>query len=78
MRIMTLNDTNDLPLLNLQALIARHGTLSVGFAYLRAALARRPHPPDIDVEFLSDHLLRDLGIESWRPMNKSGRQGWDI
>lgn len=38
---MTLNDSNDLPLPNLRALIDRHGTFAVGYAYLRAALARR-------------------------------------
>lgn len=73
---MTLNDTSDLPLPNLQDLIARHGTLAVGVAYLRAALARRKHPPDLGVEVLSAHLLRDIGLTP--PGNRQDRRGWDF
>lgn len=44
-------------------LIETHGRLAVGFAYLRAALARRKHPPDLnDALWLSPHLRRDLGL----------------
>ena len=75
---MTLNDTNDLPLLNLRALIDRHGTLAVGFAYLRAALMRKSRPPDGAAEGLSDHLLRDIGLSPRIPTAKSDRRGWDF
>lgn len=70
---MTLNDTNDLPLPSLQALIDRHGALTVGFAYLRATFARLTHPPDRGVSDLSDHILRDIGMP---PQNE--RRGWDF
>ena len=70
---MTLNDTNDLPLPRLQDLIARHGALAVGFAYLRAALARKTHPPDLAAEMLSDHLLRDIGLQDRR---SPGQSNW--
>lgn len=67
--IMTYDETTPRPLPNLQALIARHGRLSVGIAYLRAALARRKHPPDLGQLWLSPHLRRDLGLppfgEGW-------------
>ena len=62
-----LNDTNDLPLPNLRALIDHHGTFAVGFAYLRAALMRKPRPPDDLAEMLSDHLLRDIGLTPGTP-----------
>ncbi len=76
---MTLNDINDLPLPNLQALIARHGTIAVGLAYLRAALTRRSHPPDQSAsEILSDHLLRDIGLPTRERTAKTGRNGWDF
>lgn len=75
---MTLNDTNDLALPSLQALIARHGTLSVGVANLRAALFRRKHPPDAIVVGLSDHLRRDIGLLPQPFVPKRERQGWDF
>lgn len=75
---MTLNETNDLALPNLQALIDRHGALRVGLAYLRAALARKPRPPDHPAEVLSDHLLRDIGLNSRGPAAKADRRGWDF
>ena len=81
---MTLNDTNDLGLPNLsalptlQTLIARHGTLAVGFAYLRAALIRKPRPPDSVAAGLSDHLLRDIGLNPRSPEARTGRRGWDF
>jgi hypothetical protein len=75
---MTLNDSNDLPLPNLQALILRHGTLAVGFAYLRAALIRKPRPPDAVATVLSDHILRDIGLMPRVPTAKADRQGWDL
>ena len=68
---MALNDTNDRPLPSLQALIARHGTLSVGVAYLRAALARRKHPPNAPADGLSDHLRRDIGLQPSAYIRKS-------
>lgn len=74
--MMTLNDSKDLPLPSLQALIARHGVLAVGFAYLRAAITRRKHPPDRPVTDLSDHILRDIGLRP-RPSRSAGR-GWDF
>lgn len=64
---MTLNETG-LPLPSLRALIDQHGTLAVGWAYLRAALARRKHPPDVEEARLSPHLRRDIGLD---------RRGWD-
>ncbi|NBZ88658.1 hypothetical protein [Stagnihabitans tardus] len=64
---MTLHET-DLPLPSLRALIDQHGTLSVGWAYLRAALARRKHPPDLRAETLSLHIRRDIGLD---------RTGWE-
>ena len=76
--IMTLNDTNDLPLPNLRALIDRHGTLAVGFAYLRAALMRKSRPPDGVAEVLSDQLLHDIGLTPRTPQTRQGRQGWDF
>ncbi|MBI1171797.1 hypothetical protein GC209_10360 [bacterium] len=75
---MTLNETNDLPLPSLRALIDRHGALSVGAAYLRAALARRKHPPDARADVLSDHLLRDIGLQPRSYLRKRGREGWDM
>lgn len=64
---MTYDETNTLPLPSLKALVERHGALAVGLAYLRAALARRKHPPDIAAQEiplgdLSLHLRRDLGL----------------
>ena len=59
---MTLDDPNDLPLPNLRLLVARHGALAVGRAYLRAALTRKKHPPDPSTAPLSDHLRRDIGL----------------
>lgn len=64
---MTLNETQ-LPLPSLRLLIDQHGALAVGIAYLRAALARRKHPPDILAEHLSPHLRRDIGLD---------RRGWE-
>ncbi len=64
---MTLNETQ-LPLPSLRALIDQHGALAVGFAFLRAALARKKHPPDLAFESLSPHLRRDIGLD---------RRGWD-
>jgi hypothetical protein len=64
---MTLNET-DLPLPSLRALIDQHGTMAVGWAYLRAALARRKHPPDLWVDSLSPHMKRDIGLD---------RRGWE-
>ncbi len=58
---MTLDDPNALPLPDLRLLIARHGALAVGWAYLRAALARKRHPPDHSRP-LSDHIRRDIGL----------------
>ena len=75
--IMTLNDTNDLPLPSLRDLIDRHGTLAVGFAYLRAALMRRSRPPD-PAGALSDHILRDIGLMPRSPEARHGRRGWDF
>lgn len=75
---MTLNEPDDLALPSLQALFARHGTLSVGVAYLRAALSRRKHPPDAAVMGLSDHLRRDIGLLPLSGARKSERQGWDL
>ena len=63
---MTLNEPG-LALPSLRALIDQHGTLAVGWAYLRAALARRKHPPDL-TGTLSPHLLRDIGLD---------RRGWE-
>ena len=74
---MTLNDTNDLPLPSLQDLIARHGALAVGFAYVRAALTRKKHPPDLPAHVLSDHLLRDIGLMRAHPTAQD-RRGWDF
>jgi hypothetical protein len=76
--IMTLNETNDLPLPNLRALIDQHGSLAVGFAYLRAALMRNPRPPDNLANRLSDHLLRDIGLVTRTPSSKADRQGWNF
>ena len=73
---MTLNDTNDLSLPDLAGLIDRHGALAVGFAYLRAALARKRHPPDLSADILSDHLRRDIGLPNLDA--RSGRKGWDF
>jgi hypothetical protein len=64
---MTLNEVQ-LPLPSLRALIDQHGTTAVGWAYLRAALARRKHPPDVAMANLSPHLLRDIGLD---------RRGWE-
>jgi hypothetical protein len=74
--IMTLNESHDLPLPSLQALIARHGVLAVGYAYLRAAITRRKHPPDRPAVDLSDHIRRDIGLGP-RPQRMQGR-GWDF
>lgn len=74
---MTLNDTNDLPLPSLQDLIDRHGALAVGLAYLRAALARRKHPPDLAADLLSDHILRDIGLTPTQHTSQN-RRGWDF
>lgn len=44
-------------------LIAQHGRLRVALALMRAACRRRPrarHAPMCD---LSDHILRDIGLE---------------
>jgi hypothetical protein len=60
--MMTHEETPLRPLPNLQALIERHGVLAVGAAYLRAALTRRKHPPDLAEMNLSAHLRRDLGL----------------
>ena len=62
MNAMTLDDPNDLPLPDLRLLVAHHGALAVGWAYLRAALARKQHPPDLPLAVLSDHLRRDIGL----------------
>ncbi len=50
------------PLASIEALILRHGAAVVGLAYLRAALARRNHPPNASDIWLSDHLRRDIGL----------------
>lgn len=71
------HDTNDLPLPNLRELIDRHGTLAVGFAYLRAALMRKARPPDVAAT-LSDHILRDIGLMPRTPTIKTDRRGWDM
>ena len=44
----------------LAALVAEHGGLRVMLAALVAALAPQPRPPDVDA--LSEHLRRDLGL----------------
>jgi len=59
---MTYDAPTSRPLPNLQALIEQHGVLPVGAAFLRAALARRKHPPDMQPKDLSLHLRRDLGL----------------
>jgi hypothetical protein len=59
---MTYDESQLAPLPGLTALIERHGRLAVGLAFLRAALARRRHPPDLDMLWLSPHLRRDLGL----------------
>ena len=59
---MTCDEAHPRPLTNLQALIEQHGVLVVGGAFLRAALARKTHPPDLRVQALSLHLRRDLGL----------------
>ena len=43
-------------------MIERHGVLTVGGAFLRAALAQRKHPPDLQLRDLTSHLRRDLGL----------------
>ena len=59
---MTYDETCPRPLPNLQALIEQHGVLPVGAAFLRAALARRKHPPDRHLRDLTLHMRRDLGL----------------
>jgi hypothetical protein len=67
---MTYDETTSRPLPNLQSLIERHGVLAVGAAFLRAALVRRKHPPDIHLRDLTLHLRRDIGL----PPFGEGRQ----
>ena len=59
---MTYDETTSRPLPGLQLMIEQHGVLAVGTAFLRAALARRKHPPDQDILGLSLHLRRDMGL----------------
>ena len=59
---MTYDETNARPLRSLQLMIERHGVLTVGGAFLRAALAQRKHPPDLQLRDLTSHLRRDLGL----------------
>lgn len=59
---MTFDEATPAPLAGLTTMIERHGRLAVGLAFLRAALARRKHPPDLDLLWLSPHLRRDLGL----------------
>lgn len=75
---MTLNETTDLPLPSLRALIDRHGSLAVGLAYLRAALGRKARPPDARAALLSDHMRRDIGLPPMAPLRRPERRGWDI
>lgn len=70
---MTLNDSTDLPLPSLRALIDRYGTLAIGMAYLRAAFARLTRPPGQGVSALSDHILRDIGLPP-----QDNRRGWNF
>ena len=69
--IMTLNDTHDLALPDFGRLIDRHGAFAVGFAYLRAAMARRKHPPDLHADTLGAHIRRDIGLPP-RPFGDRG------
>jgi len=58
----------------LNELIEDHGLLRVSFALLRAALRRgKNRPPPI--EGLSDHLLRDIGLE---PPGRRGPHGRNL
>ena len=59
---MTYDETSARPLPGLQLMIERHGVLAVGAAFLRAALARRKHPPDLQLRDLTLHMRRDLGL----------------
>ncbi len=59
---MTFDDATPRPRVDLQRMIEQHGVLAVGTAFLRVALARRKHPPDLALRGLSPHLRRDLGL----------------
>jgi hypothetical protein len=59
---MTYDEATPRPLPGLQLMIEQHGVLAVGAAFLRAALAQRKHPPDMQVRDLTPHLRRDLGL----------------
>ena len=59
---MTYDETTPRPLPGLQRMIEQHGVLAVGAAFLRAALVRQTHPPDLRLHELSLHLRRDLGL----------------
>ena len=62
--MMTYEEDKPAVLPGLNDLIETHGRLAVGFAYLRAALARRKHPPDLaGALWLSPHLRRDIGLQ---------------
>ena len=39
----------------------RHGAVTIGLAFLRAAFAKRPHAVNHDV-WVSDHMRRDIGL----------------
>jgi len=68
MRTISLRPARDLRA-PLNELIEDHGLLQVSFALLRAALRRGKNRPP-PVSGLSDHLLRDIGLE---PPGRRGR-----
>ena len=61
---MTYDDMKPAVRDGMQNLIESHGLLAVGLAFLRAALARKKHPPDLmeGSLWLSPHLRRDMGL----------------
>lgn len=49
------------PQASLEALVMRHGAVTIGLAYLRAAFANRNRRGSRDLA-ISDHLRRDVGL----------------
>lgn len=49
------------PLASIEALVMRHGAVTIGLAFLRAAFAKRPVTVNRDI-WVSDHMRRDIGL----------------
>jgi len=49
------------PLASIEALVMRHGAVTIGLAFLRAAFAKRPAAVSRDI-WISDHMRRDIGL----------------